>query len=107
MDIDDLINLLQDPGDDGVPDTIYDDLRSAHTTAIDSATEGANAKISELTQTNDEANAEIERLKLKNWELFEQVPKAGDSDPEGPTDETTLDGADLDLDTLITDQEEG
>lgn len=106
MDIEELINSLQNPGDEGPSETIYDDLRAAHTASLDSATEGANAKIADLTTTNEQANTEIERLKLKNWELFEQIPKAGDDDTPQPTGEETLDGDDLDLDSLITDEEQ-
>lgn len=96
-----LLATLHDPGEDGPPETIYDDLTAAHTGAL----EGANAKIAELTTSNEAANAENQRLQARNWELFEQIPKAGDSEGEEPREEETLDGEDLDLDSLIIDPE--
>lgn len=102
MDIEELITILQNPGDDGPPETIYDDLRTAHTSALD----GASSKIEELNTAISERDAEIDRLKSANWDLFEQIPKAGDSDGTTETDATEHENDEATLDDLIVDDKE-
>lgn len=106
MDIEELIGLLQNPGDDGLPDTIYDDLRSAHTGAVDEVHSTAQAKMSELEAAIAERDAQIEKLKADNWDLFEQIPKAGDDDQPASDPTTTDHGDDATIDDLITYEEE-
>lgn len=77
-DIEELIAQLQNPGDDGLPDTIYDDLRNAHTAAIDEVRSSARVKLEESDALITQRDEEINHLKGLNWDLFEQVSKAGD-----------------------------
>jgi hypothetical protein len=70
MTFDDLMALLRDPGEDGLPETIYDDLSSSYNSVVES---GA-AALSEQSATNDAATAElvaeIARLKALNFDLL-------------------------------------
>ena len=103
MGFDDLINLMMNPGDEGVPDTIYDDLRASHGDEVAHATDSASAKVAELMATIEELTGEINRLKVSNWELFEQIPKAGDDEPDNDNDE---DEDDPDLDDLLSEDDD-
>ena len=89
MTLDEIIEMLQNPGEDGVPDTIYDDLRNVHNEAIS----GASAKIAELENSLGENTAEITRLKSANWDLFQQIPSTGDEETieDIPDDEIGID----------------
>ena len=101
--LEELLNQLQNPGDDGVPDTIYDDIRATHNGALESTQSTAQAKIDELNAAYEASVAENSRLKAANWDLFEQIPKAGDDEPDdGPTEEETSQQT---LDDLIVDEE--
>lgn len=104
MDIEELLGLLQNPGDDGVPDTIYDDLRTAHTTAIEDVRATSGAKIAELEEAIAERDARIDKLMRDNWDLFEQIPKAGDDDQ--PDSSPDVDDQAQTIDDLITYEEE-
>lgn len=101
MDFEQLLGLLADPGDQEVPETIFDDLRSSHTSAVDGATDSAAAKISELESQIAELMTQVNTLKSANWDLSQQIPKAGDN-PE-PADEG---GDDETLDDLLTDDDD-
>ena len=103
-DIEDLIAQLQNPGDDGLPDTIYDDLRGAHTSAIDGVRSSAQAKLEESNGLIAQRDEEINHLKRSNWDLFEQVGKAGD---DGTPSNTTgsVDESDVTLEQLVEGQE--
>lgn len=104
MDLEHLIELLQNPGDDGPPETIYDDLRNAHTAAVDGVRETSGAKIAELEAAIGERDARIDKLMRDNWDLFEQIPKAGDDD-QPDSDADTTDQAQT-IDDLITYEED-
>lgn len=104
MDIEELLGLLQNPGDDGVPDTIYDDLRTAHTTAVEDVRATSGAKIAELEEAIAERDARIDKLMRDNWDLFEQIPKAGDD--EQPDSSPDVDDQAQTIDDLITYEEE-
>lgn len=62
----DLINGLREPDENGVPETIYDDL----TREYDTAFEGFTAKTNSLTSQISEKEAEISRLKSINFDLL-------------------------------------
>lgn len=102
-DIEELLAQLQNPGEDGVPDTIYDDIRAAHTGALEATQSTAQAKIEELQAAHEATLAEVNRLKAANWDLFEQIPKAGDDTPGDGTEEAVQDQQTLD--DLIVDEE--
>lgn len=98
---DELLETLQNPGEEGVPDTIYDDLRSAHTSTVEETQSIAQAKIDELNAGVESRDANIQQLKADNWDLFQQIPKSGDSEPADDTVETEQ----MSLDTLIQPKE--
>ena len=64
-----LINRLKDPGEEGVPETIYDDL----TAAYDATFEGYTANSSEKEAAIQRLNSEVSRLKSANYDLLTQV----------------------------------
>lgn len=75
-DFKELVNTLQNPGDDGLPETIYDDLMSSY----DHDTSTRDAKIAELTELNTTTAAEVESLKAKNHDLYVMLPPPADGD---------------------------
>lgn len=86
MDFEELIAALQNPGEGGLPDTIYDDLRTAHTTALD----GAGTRLAEAEAARDAALAEVERVKAKNWDLYQQVQANGNEGNEDDADDSEV-----------------
>ena len=101
-DIESLLSQLQEPGDDGVPETIYDDLRATHQSALEEVQTTAQAKIESLSQELSARDEQIMKLKSDNWDLFEQIPKSGDSEPE---DGSVTEEEPQTLDDLIQDKE--
>jgi len=89
MTFDELMALLRNPGEDGAPETIYDDLSSSYNMAV----EGGASALSEQVVANETATAElvaeIARLKALNFDLLiaagtETEPtKESDPEPDG------------------------
>lgn len=84
-----LLALLQNPGEDGVPASIYDDLSANYNGMM----EGSNAKIGEQTTRIQELESEISKLKAVNYDLLMAVP-SGDSEPD--SDDSDNDSVDDD-----------
>ena len=89
MDFEDLISALMNPGEEGVPETIYDDLRGAYS-GVSERANSADAKIAALTESNESLLSEIATLKAKNYDLLMSVS----SDNSGDNIETDDDGED-------------
>lgn len=70
-DFEELMNSLQNAGEDGPGETIYDDLRASYNDRVSAG----DAKVAELTASNETANAEIGRLKAHNYDLLTQVQR--------------------------------
>jgi hypothetical protein len=68
-DFHELVNSLRNPGDDGVPDTIFDDL----TTTYDTAFEGWNGTVAQKDEDISRLNSEVSRLKSANYDLLTKV----------------------------------
>ena len=81
MDFAELIAQLRNPGDDGLPDTIYDDLSASYQLAVD----GGAAGISDRDATIAALQAEIASLKALNFDLLMGSDNDGDSDGDGDT----------------------
>jgi len=88
MTFEELVELLRNPGEDGLPDTIYDDLSGAYTGVV----EGSQARIAEIEATLAERDSMIASLKAQNYDLLMQV---GVSTEAEPLDEP--EGNDIDL----------
>lgn len=91
MDFEALLGLLQDPGDQVVPPTIYDDIRSMYTGLSDNFS-SAQAKIGELTDANSTLTEQLNAMKAANYDLLTQVQGAaekvtGDGDGDGTAGE--------------------
>ena|SRR5690625_4720725 len=83
--MDELLQALRNPGEDGVPDTIYDDIAETYNHEITVR----DSKISELDQAVIEREAEISKLKSANYDLMmsqsvseDEGEESGDSDSE-------------------------
>jgi hypothetical protein len=81
-DFEHLLGLARNPGDDGAPETIYDDLGAAYNDRVSSA----DAKISELSSSLSEKDSELQRVKAHNYELLTAVQVGNPVDPKGDLD---------------------
>ena len=96
MDFEALINAVQNPGEGGVPPTIYDDIRATYQGVQDQFS-SAQAKIGELTESNSTLAEQLNAMKAANYDLLTQVnaqsapekteKDAGDSSDDGADDE--------------------
>lgn len=84
MGFSELLQALQNPGEDGTPDTIYDDL----TTEYNSVVEGGAASVAERDATIATLSADIDKLKAMNFDL---LIAAGEADEPTSIDDATLD----------------
>ena len=98
MDFEALVGLLQDPGDAVVPPTIYDDIRSQYN-GLSENFSSAQAKINELTESNNVLSDQLDKMKAANYDLLTQVQGHGSSDNgEGDSESSEGDGDDGDGD---------
>ena len=81
MGFSELLQALQNPGDEGVPDTIYDDLTTEYNTVV----EGGAARAAEHESVVAQMSEEIARLKALNFDLL--VAAGSEEAPETPGDE--------------------
>ena len=93
MDFEALINAVQNPGEGGVPPTIYDDIRATYQGVQDQFS-SAQAKIGELTESNSTLAEQLNAMKAANYDLLTQVnaqsapeKSEGDGDPDDDDDE--------------------
>ena len=84
-DFHELVNRLRNPGDEEVPDTIFDDL----TTTYDTAFEGWNSTVLSKDEEISRLTGEVSRLKSSNYDLLTKVSTGTD-----PTDVDDPDDAD-------------
>ncbi len=94
-DFHELVNRLRNPGDDGVPDTIFDDL----TVTYDTAFEGWTGTVQQKDEDISRLNGEVSRLKSANYDLLTRVSNGTDPiDNDGPND---ADEAPVTINTLF------
>lgn len=98
MDFEQLIAMLRNPGDDGIPETIYDDLSASYT----DATSTRDAKISETSSAVEELTAELLRVKAMNYDLL--IAAGVDNSDESGDDESNSD-SDSDSDEIGDDDD--
>lgn len=87
MDFSELLALLQNPGEDGLSPTIYDDLSAAYTNDMSTR----DAKIEVQGTDLAAAQAEILALKAMNYDLLmaagiDNSGESGDDETETETD---------------------
>ena len=89
MDFAELLALLQNPGEDGLPPTIYDDLSGAYTNDMSTR----DAKIQVTSDDLAAAQAEILALKAMNYDLLMAagIDNSGDTGEDVTEDETDSD----------------
>lgn len=97
MDFEQLMGILRDPGPDGLPGTIYDDL----TAAYQDATTTRDAKIGEMSDVVQSYESEISRLKAMNYDLL-IASGAGQQNSDSDDGDSDDDGDD-ESDTITTD----
>lgn len=91
MDFEALINAVQNPGEGGVPPTIYDDIRATYQGVQDQFS-SAQAKIGELTESNTTLAEQLNAMKAANYDLLTQVnaqsaPEKTESEASSDSDE--------------------
>ena len=85
-----LLEMLRNPGESGLPDDFADQLAQAHT----DVTSAADAKVKQLETTIETSNASISELKAHNYDLMRSMPSndgdsgltSGPGDTEGADD---------------------
>jgi len=77
LDFEQLLAMLRNPGEDGIPDTIYDDLSASYTEGTSTANAAAT------TANNRVAELELALLQAKadNWDLTQMLPVAESQEP--------------------------
>lgn len=93
MDFEALVGLLQDPGDAVVPPTIYDDIRSQYN-GLSENFSSAQAKINELTESNNVLSDQLDKMKAANYDLLTQVQGAPSSESGEKDSESSEDSGD-------------
>ena len=99
MDFDELLAKLRDPGEDGAPETIYDDIAATYSHAI----ETRDAKISEQEKAVLEREAEISALKSANYDL---MMSTSSGDDESSDDDDTGEDDPAGVDDLFESEED-
>lgn len=107
MEFEDILELLINPGEDGAPGDIFDQLRGAHTGAI----EGKDNIISENTSAMAELQSQVDALtnqlvnvKAANFDkLMERgVPQGDDPDLNSKTTEDKDSDGEMSTDEFFT-----
>ena len=101
---DELLALLRDPGEDGTPETIYDDLYESYANTAGIA-DGANVRVTELEGALAAADEQISALKSHNYDLLMAVETNSDT---GTIDEAESEVAEDNesIDDLFTDEDD-
>jgi len=88
--LDDLIAQLRNPGEDGLPETIYDDITQTYS----DETEGWTAKSGEYEEAAKANASEISRLKSLLFDKSMETPVDGGNGSNSDEDEPDTDDAD-------------
>lgn len=83
MDFTELVAMLQNPGEDGLPDSIYDDLAASY----NGLAEGSASKVAELTASLQDRESEISRLKSMNYDLLISSNPVVDEETDNTSDD--------------------
>lgn len=98
MDFHNMIDAIQNPGEEGIPEGIYDDLRGAYD-SLQGNFDAASEKIKSLTDENTGFKDQISDLKSKSYDLMTQIglknDDKGNDDSSaavnGPSDDGSID----------------
>lgn len=91
MDIEQLNEILEsikNPGDDGVPETVYDDITNGFTASAD-AMGSANARIEQLEAEKGALEMEFNAYKLRMFDKLMNDPGAQSDDGKPDESEAT------------------
>ena len=102
MAFEELIELLRNPGEDGPPDTIYDDLTAEYNGVFDTS----QARIAEFESALAERDAQIASLKSHNYDLLMQVRADNSAEVVDEADENDVEpDTDAGIDSLFGDKD--
>ena len=92
-----MIDAIQNPSEEGIPEGIYDDLRGAYDSLQDNF-DAASEKIKSLTDENSGFKDQISDLKSKSYDLMTQIGLKNDNGNDdssaavnGPSDDGSID----------------
>lgn len=78
-----MVSALRNPGDEGVPDTIFDDLTNEFNATFEGYTANTAQKEAEIARLS----GEVSRLKSANYDLLTRVSTADEPlNGDGPDD---------------------
>lgn len=96
---DELLALLREPGEDGVPETIYDDLSGEYASLTDSS----GAKVAQLEEQLQAQIEENSRLKAMNYDLLMSAPS---DDADEPADDPIEDDEPAGIESLFESEDD-
>ena len=101
-DFSELMAMLVNPGEDGAPETIYDDLSASYT----DATSTRDAKITETSSALEAALTELNRVKAMNYDLLIAAEGDNSANSSNNEEEATIENDDIgDDDDFFTDKD--
>ena len=89
--------LLRDPGEQGLPETIYDDLSSSYNVAVEGGVAALNTSDAAHSAAAAELVGEIARLKALNFDLL----MAAGTETSEPKVESTNESDEPSIDSLF------
>ena len=93
MTFDELVALLREPGEDGLPETIYDDLSASYIGVVEGGAAALTAQEDVNAAATAELVAEIARLKALNFDL---LMVAGENEKTETPETETVDDPSID-----------
>lgn len=85
MEFEDILEMLVNPGEEGAPADIFDQLRGAHTGALEARdsiiAEGTEA-LAQATAENEALGKSLVELKAFNWDKLENMGASTGADPD-------------------------
>lgn len=110
--VQELLKLIMEPPEAGLPDTIYDDLNASYTDEVSGFTSAAESSAAEYEAVLAAKDAEISQLKAANYDLLMEAQAStgeveGDVDADGDgVDNEDEDDANISIDDLYKDSDE-
>lgn len=95
MDFEELLEMLNNPGEDGPPEDIFDQLRGAHTGALAGKDEEINSGVEALAAVQaqvDSLSQQLLEVKAANFDSLMSAGTVAGDDPD--LNEETFDEAD-------------
>lgn len=110
--VQELLKLIMEPPENGLPDTIYDDLNTSYTEEVSGYTSQAESSAAEFDAILAAKDAEISQLKAANYDLLMEAQAStgeveGDADADGDgVDNEDEDDENISIDDLYRDEDD-